>query len=149
MSTDTGGGVWGRMAGRFRRGRQQPRIAGVDDVDLVVVVRSDDDTAATSSVLDAAGFASEVPVVLRHLIAVPESAAGSAAGSAARDGYVETASLDADPDVDPALVPVSLSRIQRVDARTVSQERSRIASLASRSGGVSVGWAVLDVPRDR
>ncbi|MGO3325479.1 hypothetical protein [Gordonia sp. (in: high G+C Gram-positive bacteria)] len=149
MSTYSTGSLWKRFARGFRRGGEQSRVARVDDTDLVVVVSSDDDAVATSTVLDAADFSSDTPVVLRHLIAVPESAVESAVASAALEGYVETAGLDDDPDVGAEFVPVSLSRVQRVDARTVSQERSRVASLASRSGGVSVGWAVLDVPGDR
>lgn len=150
MSTgkdDGARGVIGRLASRFRRPGEKVRIPDVDDADLVVVARSNDDAVATSAVLDAADFESDHPVVLRHLIVVPESSVAAAVASAASAGYVETARLPDDPDVDPGLVPVSLARVQHADARTVSQERSRLASLASRGGGASVGWAVLDVPR--
>ncbi|WOC13705.1 hypothetical protein MP11Mi_28120 [Gordonia sp. MP11Mi] len=121
----------------------------MEDSDLVVVVRSDDDAVASSTVLDSVGFESASKVVLRHLIALPASAVESATASAALAGYVATDILADDPTVEPPLVPVALSRVQRVDARTVSQERSRVASLASRNGGVGLGWAVLAAPPDR
>lgn len=126
----------------------------VDDTDLVVSVRCDDDAAATSSVFaaaefDAAEFDAGRPVVLRHLVAVPESAVESVTAAAASLGYVATETLADDPAVGPSLVPVALSRVQTADVRAVSQERSRVASIASRCGGVGAGWAVLDVPGDR
>ncbi|MCF8611287.1 hypothetical protein L5G28_14135 [Gordonia sp. HY285] len=149
MIGESGDGVFGRIAKMFRRGGGAGRVLSPEDPDLVVVVRSDDDAVATSTVLESAEFESASPVVLRHLIAVPASAVASATASAALEGYVATERLDDDPPAQPPLVPVALSRVQRADARTVSQERSRVASLASRNGGVGLGWAVLDVLPDR
>ncbi|WP_132991588.1 hypothetical protein [Gordonia zhaorongruii] len=135
-----------RMVARLRRGDPSRRVPDVDDADLEVVVRCDDDVTASSAVLDRAGFGESRGAVLRHLLAVPGEAAPGAASSAAREGYQETTLLDGDPDAPDGMVLIALARVQAVDARTVSQERSRMASRASRAGGRSVGWAVLDLP---
>ena len=113
-----------------------------------MLVGSTDDSVATSSVLDAAGFAIETPAVLRLLVFVPASGVDAAIESAALEGYARVPARPDDPRADDGLVAVALARVQSVDARTVSQERSRGASLASRSGGRTVGWWILDVPAE-
>ena len=143
MSSEGSGGVVGKLVDRFRRRGESARGIAVDDPDLTVLVRSDDDAVASSTVLEGVGFDDGAAAVLRHLLFVPSSAAEETAAAAAREGYVEGDPLSDDPEPDAGLVALAIARVQSVDARTVSQERSRCASLASRMGGRTVGWAVL------
>ncbi|GAA4678696.1 hypothetical protein GCM10023197_38610 [Gordonia humi] len=138
----------GRLAGRLRRSTGPIRVPRPDDEDLVVLVGSTDDAVATSTVLESAAVSIAGPVVLRLLVFVPESGVDAAIESAALEGYAEVSTRPEDPRPDEPLVAVALARVQSVDARTVSQERSRCASLASRSGGHAVGWWVLDAPAE-
>lgn len=127
-----------------RRGTGRP-VLEPDDRRARPIGLSYDDAAASSTVLSGAGVDPERPVILRHLLWLPSGASESARGLAAQEQYVPGPELPEDPSAPAGLEPTVLVRVQRVDARTVSQERSRMASLASRHGGVSVGWAVMDV----
>ncbi|WP_336790624.1 ribonuclease E inhibitor RraB [Gordonia malaquae] len=148
MTSDTPGtsGLRHKLGRLFGSTARAVRVPNVDDDDLHVIVRSDDDATASSTVLEAAGFDSDRKVVLRHLLELPETALDDAAASAALEGYSEGEVLPDDPAPSDGGLLLALVRVQSVDARTVSQERSRIASLASRSGGRGLGWALLDVP---
>lgn len=148
MTSDIPGtsGLRSRLGRLFGSAGRAVRVPSVDDDDLRVIVRSDDDTAASSTVLAEAGFESDRKVVLRHLLELPESALDDAAASAALEGYSAGPALPDDPDAVDGGTLLALLRVQSVDARTLSQERSRMASLASRNGGVGHGWALLDVP---
>lgn len=148
MTSDTPGtsGLRSRLGRLFGSGSRAVRVPSVDDEDLRVIVRADDDAVASSTVLTDAGFESDRKVVLRHLLELPGSAVDDAAASAALEGYSEGQLLSDDPKASDGAVVLALVRVQSVDARTASQERARIASLASRSGGRVLGWALLDVP---
>ncbi|GEE03377.1 hypothetical protein nbrc107696_38230 [Gordonia spumicola] len=146
MQASDGGGLRARLGRLLGGKRSSGRVPAVDDQDLVVVVTSLDDTSASSTVLDDAGFSSSGPVVLRHHVELPPESVEAAVASAGLEGYVRT-TVDGLRAAD-GFVLIGLARVQVVDARTVSQERSRTASLASRNGGRTVGWALLDVPSE-
>ncbi len=148
MSRDASetGGILGRIGRLLRTSGSGERPPSVDDPELVVIVRCDDDTVATSTTLDKAGFSSGRTVVLRHLVEVPAAAVDATAASAGLEGYSVVGALAGDPAPEAGSVLLALARVQEVDARTVSQERSRTASLASRNGGRGIGWALLAVP---
>lgn len=108
-----------------------------------------DDALASSAVLAEAGIGAAgtgepvAAVVVRHVLALPVGRVAAAADTARLDDYVVGQSRDGDPDAGPGLVPLVLERVLVVDARTLSQERSRMASLASRSGGGVIALVLL------
>ncbi|WAC57953.1 hypothetical protein OVA31_00980 [Gordonia sp. SL306] len=124
---------------------------GVDDADLIVVAESDDETAASSAVLDESAWRPGDDVVLRHVLRVPASRVDDAVATAALDGYEwlddglgRTVAGGADDTV-----VVVLGRRQTLDAMHLSQERSRMAGLGARHGGSVLRWQVLQRPEAR
>ena len=86
---------------------------------------------------------------MRHVLALPDDGVEAAVGLAALDEY-EAIPIDVVADrfaIPEGLAPVVLARVQLVDALHLSQERSRMASLASRHSGVAVGWQIVQRPR--
>ena len=131
-------------------GRAAPRDAlTVTDRDVVVVGESDDEAASSSSILDASTLRPADQAVVRHVLALPDDGVEAAVGLAALDEY-EAIPIDVVADrfaIPEGLAPVVLARVQLVDALHLSQERSRMASLASRHSGVAVGWQIVQRPR--
>nr|WP_202422005.1 hypothetical protein [Gordonia sp. SID5947] len=137
------------------RHRLSGRVAGgaplaVDETDLVVVAESDDETAASSTVLGQSRWRSGEDVVLRHVLLMPAPRVADAVATAALDGYQRlddgTGSQLSDAGDD---VVVVLARPQSLDAMHLAQERSRMASLGSRHGGTVLRWQVLQRPAAR
>ena len=121
----------------------------VTDRDVVVVGESDDEAASSSSILDASTLRPADQAVVRHVLALPDDGVEAAVGLAALDEY-EAIPIDVVADrfaIPEGLAPVVLARVQLVDALHLSQERSRMASLASRHSGVAVGWQIVQRPR--
>ncbi|ROZ87666.1 hypothetical protein EEB19_23255 [Gordonia sp. OPL2] len=142
-------GRWDRLRQRLRgRGTDEPIVVG--EPGLVVVAESDDEAAASSAVLASSGWRPEEEVVLRHVLLIPRERADDAAATGGLDGY-ERVVDDAVwvPAAQPHLEVVILARGQLLDAVHLSQERSRMASLGSRHGGVVVRWQVLQRPVER
>lgn len=131
-------------------GRAAPRdVLTVTDRDVVVVGESDDEAASSSSILDASTLRPADQAVVRHVLALPGDGVEAAVGLAALDEY-EAIPVDVVADrfaIPEGLAPVVLARVQLVDALHLSQERSRMASLASRHSGVAVGWQIVQRPR--
>ncbi|MGV9826179.1 MULTISPECIES: hypothetical protein [unclassified Gordonia (in: high G+C Gram-positive bacteria)] len=123
-----------------------------DDAALIVVAESADDALASSAALDGSMWRPDAQSVVRHLLALPDAGVDAAATLAALDGYRPVAGPDSGVPGEGGLsglrapagtTVVVFARVQLVDAVHLSQERSRMASLASRHGGVALGWQIL------
>ncbi|NKY19214.1 hypothetical protein HF999_12630 [Tsukamurella spumae] len=115
--------------------------------DLVPVAQSDDDTAASSSVLDAApGFDPEAQSVLRHVLELPPGSVEEVLRLVGQDRYERMPDGAPAPLGDDGLETVVVARVQKVDALHVSQERSRMAGVTARHGGRALLWQVLQIP---
>ncbi|WP_338891591.1 hypothetical protein [Rhodococcus sovatensis] len=150
MSTN-GGPSW------FRRLFARSKSAPLDPArsDLVVVASSFDDAESASSALERAastgGWNSEAETVFRHHLVLPAETVEDAASIASQDRYEVAEGSWPKPEVPAAGyrmnvvdgVEVTLQRVQVIDALHISQERSRMAGLAQRRGGVVVGWDAL------
>ncbi|CAM3854779.1 hypothetical protein ACXYTP_14065 [Tsukamurella ocularis] len=114
---------------------------------LVPVAASDDDAAASSSVLDAAeAFDPDAQSVLRHVLEVPPAEVDEVLRLVAQDRYERMAPDGAALSGPAGLETVVVARVQKVDALHVSQERSRMAGVTARHGGRAVLWQVLQIP---
>ncbi|MCS3782274.1 hypothetical protein [Tsukamurella ocularis] len=108
------------------------------------MAESDDDAAASSSVLDASpGFDPEAQSVLRHVLEIPRGEVDEVLRLVGQDRYERVP--DGAPPRD-GLETVAVARVQKVDALHVSQERSRMAGVTARHGGRAVLWQVLQIP---
>ncbi|NLG56319.1 MAG: hypothetical protein GX542_11865 [Rhodococcus sp.] len=135
--------------------RSGPNPLDATREDLVVVVASFDDAEACSTAL-ARGEAGEPAwrpleqAVLRHHLTLPAAVVEDAASIAAQDDYLlvydEPVAAGSPDSSGP--VNVLFQRIQVLDALHCSQERSRMAGLAQRHGGVCTGWDALQSPPD-
>ena len=146
---------WARLWGRT----PAPDLDPSRD-DLVVVVEGLDDAEACSTTLERAAateprWDAAAQAVLRHHLLLPSQHVPDAVAVAAQDGYAEpptpapsapdataAALAAAHPEVTDAQVLV-LQRVQLLDALHCSQERSRMAGLAQRRGGLVLGWDAL------
>ncbi len=150
MATNGGTSWFRRLFSRSTREALDPTRT-----DLVIVASSFDDAESCSSALERGtnetGWSFDVEAVLRHHLVLPADTVADAAAVAAQDGYVmaevvspppETSQTD-EPLVVPGGVKVTLQRVQVVDALHCSQERSRMAGLAQRRGGIVSGWDAL------
>lgn len=119
----------------------------VDDAGLVVSAESFDDSVAASTTLSESDWRSGEESVLRHLLVVPRAEVSGTVELAAQDHYrrVSVPSEGVDPLPEPGEL-VALARVQLIDALHVSQERSRMAGLAQRHGGIVLAWQVLQPP---
>ncbi|SFS67837.1 hypothetical protein [Saccharopolyspora flava] len=130
-------------AGIGRRGSRKPVISA-DDPELVVVVRSYDDTEPASTALErATGWDPEAPAVLRHHLALPGDVVDTVTAVLAQDEWVVRPGGRAEELSVPELRPLVALRVQRLDALHCSQESSRMAGLAQRHGGGAFGWDAL------
>lgn len=159
MATN-GGASW------FRRLFSRSATKALDPTrgDLVIVVSSFDDAESCSAALERGanetGFESGDEVVFRHHLLLPSDMVADAVAVAAQDGYEmvdEPVPAPGIPPTSPAPgvsptsnafvvadgVEVTLRRVQVLDALHCSQERSRMAGLAQRRGGVVSGWDAL------
>lgn len=150
MATN-GGASWFRRL--FSRAKAPPLDAA--RMDLVVVASSFDDaescTAALERGADMNGWVATDEAVLRHHLVLPSDMVADAAAVAGQDGYFQpaaSATVPAASEVQGSSavtdgVSVVLQRVQVVDALHCSQERSRMAGLAQRRGGMVLGWDAL------
>ncbi|MCP2165293.1 hypothetical protein LX83_002142 [Goodfellowiella coeruleoviolacea] len=145
----------------------------MDTPGLVVVAEAFDAAEADSAVLARSPrWVADQPAVLRHHLLLPASAVDRARDLLAPDGWqlrpaggpapeptapAPTAPAPAEPEpASPApaapdaagaggagLVRVHALRVQRLDALSCAQERSRMAGLAQRLGGDSAGWDAM------
>ena len=141
-----------RFARDFRRffrwfGKsRKPPVISVDDPHLAVVVRAFDETAAASAVLDAAqSWEPDEPAVLRHHIRLPTAEIDTARGLLESDGWTLRTEDDATDQGNHGqkMISAVALRVQKLDALHCSQESSRMAGLAQRLGGTSLGWDAL------
>ncbi|WP_308221071.1 hypothetical protein [Gordonia sp. ABSL49_1] len=138
-------GRWARLRSRFG-GAGPVAPLSVDDADLVVVAGSDDDAVASSTALAESSWRPDDEVVLRHILRLPVHRSAEAVSIAALDGYVRVEQGGGSISGDDGHALVVLARVQQLDAMHLSQERSRMASLGSRHGGVALCWHVLQRP---
>lgn len=134
----------------------------IGDPDLVPVASSRDDAAASSAVLGAAErFDPQAQAALWHLLELPVGAVAEVLALVRQDRYER---LEYSPEARPAdggpaagtgsgtatgeRELVAVARVQLVDAMHLSQERSRMASVAARHGGDALQWRVLQIVSD-
>jgi hypothetical protein len=142
---------WKQWTARVRGNRKPNAELSVDNPELMVTAQSYDDSIAASTTLSDSDWRSGEESVLRHLLVVPPEAVAEVLELAAQDHYrrvpaplrPEGALLD---QVSGSEL-VALARVQLIDALHISQERSRMASLAQRHGGTVLAWQVLQPPR--
>jgi hypothetical protein len=79
---------------------------------------------------------------LRHHLQLPRERFADAAGILAQDGW----ELREVREESGGVLAQAL-RVQRLDALHCAQERARMAGLAQRLGGDSLGWDALQPPR--
>jgi hypothetical protein len=116
---------------RFRPPRE-PGLA-IDSPGLVVVAEAFDLVEADSAVLARSpDWRADEPAVLRHHLLLPADQVERARQLLAQDGWELRGGE-----------PLHALRVQRLDALHCAQERARMASLAARLGGDSLGWDAL------
>lgn len=149
-------------ASRFRRLFSRSNAAPLDParIDLEVVASSFDDAESASSALARAGdsgrWNAEQETVFRHHLVLPSDTVEDAVATAAQDGYVLVDAPSPMPTVPDSVyrgdvangADVTLQRVQVIDALHISQERSRMAGLAQRRGGIVTGWDALQPGAD-
>jgi hypothetical protein len=115
----------------------------VDTPGLGVVAEAFDPAQADSAVLDGSpAWEADRPAVLRHHLQLPRERFADAAGILAQDGW----ELREVREESGGVLAQAL-RVQRLDALHCAQERARMAGLAQRLGGDSLGWDALQPPR--
>lgn len=131
------------------RRRTEP-VLELDSPGLSVVAESFDPTEAASAALARAGAeVTQIPAVLRHHLLLPEDRVAEAARILAQDDWelrAFPASAAAKAQERAGMVGVHALRVQRLDALGCAQESSRMAGLAQRLGGDSLGWDALQPP---
>ncbi|MEU8415077.1 hypothetical protein AB0C24_20030 [Amycolatopsis japonica] len=111
----------------------------IDTPGVEIVVEAFDPAEADSSALARSpAWVAEAPAILRHHLKLPPEKVAEAASILAQDGWElrEQAS-------DGAFALAHALRVQTLDALHCAQERSRMAGLAQRLGGDSLGWDAL------
>jgi hypothetical protein len=115
-----------------------------DTPGLAVVAEAFDITEADSAVLARSHlWTAERPAVLRHHLSLPPERVAEAGRLLAQDGWELRPAGEGSPATGVALVRLHALRVQRLDALHCAQERSRMAGLAQRLGGDSLGWDAL------
>ena len=113
------------------------------------MVSSFDDAEAASTTLlraesEAPCWIPDRQVVLRHHLLLPPDAIDDAIAVAAQDGYAPGDAAGTElPTSTVDGSPLTLQRVQILDALHCSQERSRMAGLAQRRDGQVLGWDAL------
>ncbi|MDJ0360952.1 hypothetical protein [Rhodococcus sp. H29-C3] len=148
--------------GWFRRWFSRARSIPLDPdrTDLLVVASSFDDAESCSAALERGAqqnaWVEDEEIVLRHHLILPPDMIDDAVAIAAQDGYERapgSMTMEA-PEItgyQPAVdggIPIILQRVQVLDALHCSQERSRMAGLAQRRGGLVLGWDALQPDSD-
>ncbi|MEC3981733.1 hypothetical protein [Amycolatopsis sp. H20-H5] len=132
---------------RVRDLLRKPESAGLglDTPGLKIVAEAFDPAQADSSVLAGSpGWVTEAEAVLRHHLALPREKVTEAARILAQDDWELREADECGPGSgETGLVTLHALRVQRLDALHCAQERSRMAGLAQRLGGDSLGWDAL------
>lgn len=131
-----------RLGGKSRK---RPVIS-VDDRNLRVVVRAFDETEAASAALGRASLWNpDESAVLRHHLRLPVSELDRARSTLESDGWTLRAeNLEDDQQVsEERMITARALRVAVLDGLRCSQESSRMAGLAQRLGGTSLGWDAL------
>ncbi|UMP00313.1 hypothetical protein [Amycolatopsis sp. EV170708-02-1] len=111
----------------------------VDTPGVEIVVAAFDPAEADSAALARSpAWVAEAPAILRHYLRLPPEKLAEAASILAQDGWELREQA---PDGEFALAHAL--RVQTLDALHCAQERSRMAGLAQRLGGDSLGWDAL------
>jgi hypothetical protein len=111
---------------------------------LVVVAEAFDPAEADSAVLARSGdWVPERPAVLRQHLLLPAETVEQARSLLAQDGWELR---DSNENAHDGRLAVHALRVQVLDALHCAQERSRMAGLAQRLGGDSLGWDALQPP---
>ncbi|MFE0027623.1 ribonuclease E inhibitor RraB [Amycolatopsis sp. NPDC059021] len=115
--------------------RESPALTP-DTPGLEIVAEAFDPAEADSSVLARSpGWVPDAEAVLRHHLTLPRERVAEAASILAQDGWDLRERSETD-----GVVRVEAQRVQVLDALHCAQERSRMAGLAQRLGGDSLGW---------
>jgi len=125
---------------------------GIDDPGLEVVAEAFDPAEADSAVLARArDWRAGDPAVLRHHLTLPAPRFDEAARTLAQDGWklreAPTGSPTGTVSPSDTVVRAHALRVQVLDPLHCAQERSRMAGLAQRLGGDSLGWDALQPAR--
>lgn len=140
---------------RGRRGLRTTPAVTIDTPGLELVVAAFDETEAASAALARSpAWNADRPAVLRHHLVVPAARHEDARALLESDGWhVRSGDVhEHPPPAGPARGPadgVALTalRVQRLDALHCAQASSRMAGLAQRLDGDSLGWDALQPPR--
>jgi hypothetical protein len=122
--------------------RAEPELTA-DTPGLSVVAEAFDVTEADSAVLARSHrWSAERPAVLRHHLSLPSQRVAEAARLLGQDGW-DLRPAGGSPEGEDGPVRLYAMRVQRLDALHCAQERARMAGLAQRLGGDSLGWDAL------
>jgi hypothetical protein len=125
------------------RGRPEP-VLDLDSPGLTVVAESFDPAEADSAALARAGSAvTEIAVLRQHLLLPPDRVEEARRILAQDDWELRPAPEETGEPPRAGLVRVHALRVQQLDALGCAQESSRMAGLAQRLGGDSLGWDAL------
>jgi hypothetical protein len=132
---------------RVRDLLRKPETAGLslDTPGLKIVATAFDPARADSAVLAGSpDWVTADEAVLRHHLLLPRSRVEEAARILAQDGWeLREAGENGETGPESGTVTFHALRVQRLDALHCAQERSRMAGLAQRLGGDSLGWDAL------
>lgn len=132
--------------GLFRRRRREPALT-VDAEDLVVVAEAFDPAEAASAVLDRSqSLRRAEPAVLRHHLVFPAERVAEVRTVLAQDGWT-LRPAPAPAETPPSGELLHALRVQVLDPMHCAQEQSRMAGLAARLRGESLGWDALQPKR--
>jgi hypothetical protein len=130
-------GLFDRLFSLLRRPSEAE--LSVDAPGLAVVAEAFDPAEADSAVLGRSQrWDADRPAVLRHRLSLPPAAVAEVTRILAQDGW-ETRTVSESG----GSAQVHALRVQRLDALHCAQERARMAGLAQRFGGDSLGWDAL------
>ncbi|WAL67270.1 hypothetical protein ORV05_05650 [Amycolatopsis cynarae] len=134
-----------RLRDLLRKAPEQ--VLTTDTPGLSVVAEAFDIAEADSAVLARSHLlAADRPAVLRHHLRLPGDKVAEATGLLAQDGWElrpMAGEYAADEVLNSGFVQLHALRVQQLDALHCAQERSRMAGLAQRLGGDSLGWDAL------
>ncbi|MEV6907119.1 hypothetical protein [Amycolatopsis sp. NPDC051071] len=115
---------------------------GVDTPGVEIIAEAFDPAEADSSVLARSpSWVAEAPAILRHHLKLPPGKVAEATSILAQDGWELR-----EQGPDGGFTLAHAVRVQLLDALHCAQERSRMAGLAQRLGGDSLGWDALQPP---
>lgn len=124
-------------------GRRESPGLGIDTPGVEVVAEAFDPVEADSSVLARSpAWVAEAPAILRHHLKLPPEKVAEATAILAQDAWELR-----EQGPDGGFTLAHALRVQTLDALHCAQERSRMAGLAQRLGGDSLGWDALQLPR--